>query len=345
VAGSETGTTASGQAVRATLGDTLRLAADVLQHPAFPADELEQIRRARLTSLQQQRTDPQAVASRTLGRHNNPYPPGDPRYVTTFDEDMAALNAATLERVSGFYREFFGASAAEIAVVGDFDPAEMRALLTDLFGQWKSPRPFTRVPQPFVPNKPAVLQVETPDRANAVLFGGEALRIHDLDPDFPALMLASYMLGDSANSRLMNRLRQKEGVSYSAGGYLQPNPFEANSTLGLYAIFAPENLPRVQAGVREELALVVKDGFNAAEVEEAKRGLLQERRLARAQDPTLAAALASQLYLGRTFELPARIDAAIQATTLEQVNAVVRKYVNPEELALAIAGDFAKTRK
>ncbi|HZQ62556.1 MAG TPA: pitrilysin family protein [Casimicrobiaceae bacterium] len=344
VGGGETGVSATGHTVREKLPDTLRLLAEIMREPAFPASELEQIKRARLTSLQQQRSDPQSVAVRALQRHNNPYPPGDPRYATTVDEDIAALDAATIDKVQRFYQQFYGPARAEIALVGDFDPATMRTLLNELFGDWKPAAPFARVPQPFIPNKAADIRLETPDRANAVLIGNEALQLNDDSPDYPALLVASYMLGESSNSRLFNRLRQKEGLSYSVGDFLQMNAFEPNSALGLFAIFAPQNLERVRAGMREELARIVTQGFNEAEVVEARRGLLQERRLQRAHDGALVSGLTNQLYLGRTFRKSAEIDAAIEAMTADQVNAAVRKYVKPDELALAFAGDFAKAQ-
>ncbi|MEO5786291.1 MAG: pitrilysin family protein, partial [Casimicrobiaceae bacterium] len=344
VGGSETGASASVQTVREHLADTVRLAAEVLREPAFPPAELEEIRRARLTALEQARADPQAIASRTLQRQNNPYPPGDPRYAPTFDEEIAALKAVKIDDLQRFYSQFYGPAKGEIAIVGDFDPAAMRTLLTELFGSWKPAAPFTRVPNPFIPNKAAAIQVETPDKANAVLLGGLSLPVNDQSADYPTLLLMSFMLGDSSNSRLLNRLRQKEGVSYSAGQYLSVSSFELNSTLGVYAIFAPQNLARVRKGIEEELALAVKDGFTEAEVEEAKRGLMQERRLQRAQDGAIAGALTSQLYLGRNFGRTAEVDAAIQAATAEQVNAVARKYLKPDELATVFAGDFAKVK-
>ncbi len=345
VSGSETSVSASAQTVREHLAETVRLMAEVLRQPAFPAPDLEEIRRARLTGLEQQRSDPQAVAVRALQRHNNPYPAGDPRYAPTLDEDIAALNAASIDKVRHFYDEFYGPARAEVALVGDFDPAEVRALLTQVFGDWKPAAPFTRVPSPWIANVAAAIRLETPDRANAVLFGSMAMPVNDDSPDYPALLVMNFMLGESSNSRLLNRLRQKEGVSYSAGEFLSINSFEPNSSLGVYAIFAPQNLERVRTGLREELERAVKDGFNDAEVEEAKRGLLQERRLQRAQDAALAGGLTSQLYLGRTFGKSAEIDAAIEAMTASQVNAVTRKYVKPAEFAFAFAGDFAKAKQ
>ena len=86
----------------------------------------------------------------------------------------------------------------------------------------------------------------------------------------------------------------------------------------------------------------MKDGFTEAELADAKRSLLQARRIARAQDPSLASGLLSQAYLGRTWDYAQKIDAGIAAVTLEQANATLRKYVDPQAFAYSYAGDFAK---
>jgi zinc protease len=342
VSGSQTGAAASAQTYRQQLPDVLRLTAEVLRDPAFPANELDEFKRARATQLEASRTDPQAIASRAISRHANPYPVGDPRYVPTLEESITNNNAVTQDDVKRFHRDFYGASNAELAIVGDFDVDATRALVTQLFGDWKSPAAYTRVPDPFRPNQPAALRLVVPDKANAWLFGVERIPVNDLDPDYPALLVMSFILGDSSSARIPERLRQKEGLSYGAATYFQPSSIDANSTIGSYAIFAPENLTRVRTGFSEEFERAVKDGFTDAEVAEAKQGVLQERLLSRTDDGRLAGALSNQAFLGRTFATSGGVDAAIAKLTPSQVNAVLRKYLKPAEFAYAFAGDFDK---
>ena len=83
-------------------------------------------------------------------RHMSPYPKGDVRYVETPDESLAELQGRRRSTdARKFYGDFYGASNAELAIVGDFDPKEARRLAAELFGDWKSPRAFARVPQPY----------------------------------------------------------------------------------------------------------------------------------------------------------------------------------------------------
>jgi zinc protease len=342
ISGSETETSAHGQTVRTHLPDLLRLTAEALREPAFPPTEFEKLKREQLTALEEQKTDPEAIAQRALQRWNNPYPKGDVRYVPTLDEEMAEIRNAKLDDVKRFYARFVGGASAELAVVGDFDPAATKALVTELFGSWKSPSPYTRVPIPYRAPAPTVLTADTSDKANATMFAKVALRINDRSDDLPALILADRILGGSSESRIPDRVRQKEGLSYSIQTWLSPNSFEDNSQFNLYAIFAPQNRERLSKAIGEELARAMKDGFTDAELADAKRSLLQARRIARAQDPSLAGGLLSQAYLGRTWDYAQKIDAGIAAVTLEQANAALRKYVDPQALAWSYAGDFAK---
>ncbi len=342
VSGTQTGASASGQTYREQLPDVLRLVAEVLREPAFPASELDTLKRQRFAQLEAERTDPRSIARRALARHGNPYPVGDPRYAPTLEESIADNDAVNLDAVRRFHAQFYGASNAELAIVGDFDPEATRALVTELFGQWKSPSPYARVPEPFVPNQPAALRFAVPDKANAFLLGVERIPLDDLNPDYPALIVASFILGDSSSARIPDRLRQKEGLSYGAGTFFQPSAIDANSAIGAYAIFAPENLAKVRTGFSEEFDRAVKGGFTDAEVAAAKTGVLQARHLGRTEDGRIAGALTSQEFLGRTFAISGAVDAAIEKLTPQDVNAALRKYFKPGEMSYAFAGDFDK---
>ncbi len=345
VGGGQSAVTATGQTVRANLAPTLDLVAEILHQPSFPASELETLRRARIAGLEQDRSDPRAIALRTINRYDNPYPRGDERYAPTFDEEIGDLQTPNVDALKRFYTQFYGASAAEIGIVGDFDPAEVKAQLERLFGRWSTPTPFTRVPRPLVVKRPAATPIETPDKANAFLTGQTSFAMSDKDPDYPAMLLADYIFGGSTNSRLWNRIRQKDGLSYGIGTGLRASSFEPNSSIVINAIFAPENLPRLRGGVQEEIERVLRDGFNAPEVADAKRALLQERRLARSQDATLAATLLEQAYVGRTFAYSGEVDRTIEALTAEQVTDAFRRRVKADAFAFVFAGDFARTKK
>jgi zinc protease len=338
--------TLSVETIRENLPAVLRLAAEVLREPAFPASEFEELKLENLAAIEQQKSEPDALASNFYSRHMNPYPKGDPRYVETFDESAAAYRDATLESARGFYAGYYGASNGELAVVGDFDEAEVGALAAELFGRWKSPVPFTRVPQPHQEVPAASDALETPDKANAFFIAGQNLKIRDEDPDYPALVLGNYMLGGGfLNSRLAVRIRQKDGLSYGVGSQLSASPLDESGSFTTYAIYAPQNAAKLETAVKEEIARVLKDGFEAKELEEARSGWLQSRQVSRAQDASLARTLSTELYLNRTLAWDAAFEAKVAALTREQILAAMRRHLDLSKMSFVRAGDFAKKEK
>lgn len=333
---------ASIETVRENLAASLKLVAEVLRHPSFPQEEFEQLRRAALTGLEGQKSDPGSLASIELSRHLNPYPPGHWNYTATLDDRAARLKALNLDNVERCYADFFGASNSEMVVVGDFDPDEITGLAQSLFGDWKSPLAYTRIPARYFEVPPIDRTIDTPDKANAAFRAGMNLMLRDDDPDFPALVLGNFLLGGGSDSRLSRRIREQEGLSYSVGSLLSADSFDAKGIFGVYAIYAPQNRARVESAVIEEIRKALADGFTRDEVESAKRGLLESRRVSRNQDGSLAGRLLSYLVLDRTLQWDIEFERRIAALTPKETLEALRRHIDPAKFSMVKAGDFTK---
>ena len=330
--------------VREHLPAVLALLGRVLRTPTFPADALDEARRQALTGIERQRKEPEAVIGNALDRLGNPYPRGDLRYESTFDEAVQDIQAVTAEQLRAFHRSFYSAAQAEFAAVGDIDPAAVQAALQQAFGDWKQPaagpRAYARVPRPLVPVPAQRLVLNTPDKQNANFLAVLPLPLNDTHPDYPALQLANFIFGSGGSSRLWKRIRETEGLSYGVGSGVQWSQRDLNSRWTSSAIFAPQNLPRVEAAWREELVRALQDGFTQAELDEARSALLNMRRLGRAQDAAVASQAVRNLELGRRFALSQQVDDKLAAVTLAQVNAAWRLYIDPARVAVAWGGSF-----
>jgi zinc protease len=326
------------------LPEVITLVGRLLREPDLSPQALDELQRQFLAGLERQRKEPQAVVANRLGRLGNPYPRGDPRYASTFDESEEDIKAVTPERLRAFHRRFYSAGLGEFSAVGAMDvPAVQKALKTAL-GGWTQPAAgpdtFARIPRPLVKVPPERFVERTPDKANAVLLGQLALPLSDRHPDHPALLLANAIFGQDGNSRLWKRIRGAEGLSYGVGAGVNFSPLDDNSIWSVSAIFAPQNQAKVEAAFREELARSLKEGFTEAELAETRDGLLNSRRLGRSQDGAVADRLLSNLYLGRTWAVTQALDDALSSTTLAQVNAAWRKAMDPQRLVMGWGGDF-----
>ncbi len=334
------------QTTREHLAEALKLAAHVLKEPAYPASEFEQLRKQIQVGLESSRAEPQAVAARALATHFNLYPRGDIRHVNTLEEDIADVQAVRLEDVVAFHREFHNTSPAEMAIVGDFDPKEVVPLVDALFGKWTAPARVAPILRRHAEVAPLTKTIDTPDKENGFYLARMNLDLNLEDPDYPALMLANYVFGEGGlKSRLMDRIRQKDGLSYGGGSDLSAGDLDRAGSFSVSAIAAPQNLKKLDAAVRDELARALKDGFTAAELADAKSGLMQQRLQNRANDAVLASGWTGFLYRGRTYEWSAELERKLMAVTLPQMNAAFRKALDPAKLSVVMAGDQSKAGK
>src|SRR5437867_4229395 len=324
------------------LAGALRLVAEALREPAFPPAEFDEMKRAAITGAEAQRTDPAALAGVRLARHLHLYPKGHPLYTPTIEERIEKLRAARLGDAEACYRELFGATGADFAAVGEFDPGETARLVEELFGAWRTLLPFERVPARYFDRPAFENAFVTPDKANAVLRAGLNVRMRDDHPDYPAVTLANYLLGGPSTARVPVRVREKEGLSYSTYTTFSSSPFDESAEFRVASIFAPQNRDRVERAIREELERAVRAGFTAGEVEEGRKSLLEARRMARTQDRALVGRLGTYLFAKRTFAWDIEFEAKIAALTADQVNAAFRQHIDPARLSVIVAGDFQK---
>jgi zinc protease len=321
---------------------TLRLVAEALREPAFAPQEFEQMKRAALVGAESQRNEPSSLAGVRLARHLAEYPAGHPHYTPTVDERIQWMRKTTLEDALACYRELFGATGADFVAVGDFDAHALARAVEELFGDWRTPRPFERVPSRHFERPALENELVTPDKANAALRAGINLRMRDDHPDFPALILANHLLGGSSTARVPARVREKEGLSYSTYTTFNSSALDESSTFRIASTFAPANRDRVERAIREELERAVREGFSAAEVEAGKKSVLETRRLGRAQDRSLAGRLGHYLFVKRTFAWDVDFEKKIAALTAAQVNAAVKRHIDPSRLSVVVAGDLKK---
>ncbi len=330
------------ETIRENLPAVLRLVGEVLRMPAFDTTEFELLRSENLAQLDEQRSEPTALGSIAFQRALNPWPDDDPRATLTIEGQVASYRGARLSELREFYR-LYGADHGQLAVVGDFDVADTRRLADSLFGAWKSPAPFERIPAVYQDPGPQKVVLKTPDKANAFFLAGMNLALRNDDSVFAPLVLGNYMMGGGfLNSRLAVRIRQHDGISYGVGSNLGASSLDRSGAFQTFAIYNPENVVRLETAFNEEVARVLQSGYTADELDKARQGWLQQRELGRARDASLAGTLADQLFTGRTMSYEANLDRQVGTLTVAQVNAAVRQFIDPAKFIVVEAGDFDK---
>ena len=287
-------------------------------------------------------TEPQMQASSVLSRAMSSYPEGDVRYVKTLDETIAELEGLSLDQITDVYENQMAAATGEISIVGDFDPDSAVKSLETILGDWKggiAHNPIVR--EASSEQTGDKVNVKTPDKANAVFLAGMVISMNEEDVDSDALTIANFIFGGgSLSSRLGDRIRQKEGLSYGVGSSISIPSEGTDSRFMINAITNPENIDAVETAVMEELNRFLKDGPTDEEVESARVAWLESRKVSRSSDRSIAGQLSNNSYLNRTFKYTAEREKRISELTAADIKAAFAKHIEVDQLVIVRAGDF-----
>jgi zinc protease len=248
----------------------------------------------------------------------------------------------TLDQLKSVYQQQMSASHAEIAIVGDFEVESAMSAVREILKGWKSETPWKEISREARADVEAKKQdIVTPDKANAVFLAGLSFAMNDDHPDAAALQLGNFILGGGTlSSRLGDRIRQNEGLSYGVNSSVSIPSTGNDARFGINAITNPANMNAVEKAAMEELERFLKDGPTAKELSDAQTAWLESRKVSRSSDGAIAAQLISNLHLSRKFARDAEEERRISVLTPEQVREAFRRHIDPAKLVVVRAGDL-----
>lgn len=317
---------------------------DMLLNPKFSEADFQKIIQQSISGLEEEENDPQSVAGNKLNQLNSNYPATHPYYAASTQENIAYLKAMKLSDVKSFYDKFYGANNGIGSFVGACTIAEVSKSLESMLGKWNSKTPYSKVNEKYFDVKQKTEIVQIADKTNANCLGNINLNISMQHPDFPAVYIANTLLGGGAflSSRIAQRLREQEGMSYGAGSYISADYDNNFGYWGLYAIFNPTYRSRLDSALLDEIHMALEKGFTKDELEKAKVSWMQQQNSMLGMDNSLASLFSSYLSNNRDLKDRKAFQAKVNALTVDQVNAALRKYFDLSKLIIVYAGDFNK---
>ena len=331
------------QVKKENLAAALKLLAQILREPSFPEAEFEILKRENLETYNKNKTEPQALASTALRRKLTPYEKSDIRYVPTLEESIGRIEAVKLDDVKKVYAQI-GSGNGDLAIVGDFDPEPTLNTVAGMLKGWEVAVPYRRIDRSYkFEGKGGKETIPTPDKANAVYLAGIMYPLTDSDPEYPAMQIGNYLLGGAAlASRLSNRVRGEEGLSYGIGSMFSADPEDKTSRMMIFAITNPKNMEKVDTIIAEEIGKFLKEGVGHSELGEGKKAYVESLKVQRSNDGTIASQLANGLYYGRTFQYYADLEKKILDLQEVDLQNAYKKILDPAKLVIIHAGDFGK---
>lgn len=323
------------------LDSLLDLTVEIFREPSFDEDEFAEYQRAQIAQLQQGRNQPQVRASNRLGQVLGHPDPDHPEHTPDLDQLIEQFSEIEAEDLADFHEAFYGAQDASLILVGPVESEEVLTALEEGFGDWTAASPYQRIASIDHELDPETHEIETPDQSNAMLVGAQRLSVGVNHEDYPALTLGNYMLGGGfLSSRLQERIRNEEGISYGVGSGLDADEHEDTGVFQVMAMFNPANRGRLEQAMQEELERVVEEGYTEEELEAARDGLLNEREVSRSNEGELISQLNTLLATDREVLWEAEFEDRLRELEVDEVNQAMARHLDPDALVWVIAGDL-----
>ncbi|KAF2512780.1 insulinase family protein [Flavobacterium zhairuonense] len=324
--------------------EVMGIVADLLANSTFPENELTKTIAEYNTYLEANLNDPQSVAFTEVNRQTTKYPKESIFYTPTIQEQMDAFKKIKQSEIVDFYTNILGGNNGIGSVVGDLDPKTTGEILESTFGKWNSKSKYELALPTYFETTKEDKDIITPDKENAVALGRISFKMKRNSADYPAFVMANEILGSGGflSARIPMRLREKEGISYSAGSFIDVPITNDVAAWSYYAFLNPTKKNAVESAAKEEIAKALKDGFTAEELKSNLVSWQNERKTRLGTDYTLMELTNTYLQYGIPLEDYDDLETKVKALKVEEVNSVLRKYLSLDKMTSIYAGDFNK---
>jgi zinc protease len=317
--------------------EVMALVAEIIRAPSLPEDELETRKGEVLTMLRQDEDNPGVRATEALMAllYPAPHPYGRPAKGTA-----AVVEGLNRDGLAALHAARFAPSDMSAVIVGDVEPGHAETVVSRVFGEWKAPPPVP-VPASVLVPVTARRQVVIPmmNKAQADIAYGFAT-IRRSDPEYYACWLMNHAFGQySMSGRLGDSIRERQGMAYYAYSTLDANVMEG--PLLIRAGVGAANIDRAVASIDEEVRKLVTEGLTQKELDDSRRFLIYAMPRALETNAGIANYLQTAEFFGLGLDFDVRVPDLLRAVTLDQANAVAKKYLSVDRACVVIAGPYS----
>jgi len=322
------------------LDQALAVYSDIVLHPAFPASDLDRVRKIQLANIQQEKVQPFTMGLRVLPillyGTNHPY--GQPLTGSGTDASVAAMTRADLV---AFHRAWFKPNHGTIVAVGDITMPELKAKLERAFASWKpGDTPTKKVAEAASGPRRSVFILDRPGADQSYVLAGQLIA-PKANPDEVPFQLFNDAFGGAFVSRINMNLREDKHWSYGSFSF----PIDARGPR-MWMVMAPVQTDKTKESIAEaakELRQVVADKpLGTAEIANAKDRMIKTLAGRWETSAAVASALGEMVTFGLPDDYYVTYADAVRRTTDAQVNATAKKFVDPSRLVWVVIGDRAK---
>lgn len=315
----------------AILKPALKTFTQVLSKPDFPQKALQRVRKQLLTGLQQQEQDPGAIASKAFFRALY----GNHPYASPSKGTIASVKGMQRKALIDFYRRYYVARNAVIAIVGALDIEAAKRMAEEVTAGLAAGSHAAALPPPAPLEKAKAEHIEYPSTQTHLLMGQPGVARGDADY-FP-LYVGNHILGGSGfGSRITEEVREKRGLSYSAYSYFSPMRAAGPFVLGLQT--RNDSADKARKVLRETLEKFRNEGPTAKELEAAKKNITGGFPLKVDSNSDILGYIAMIGFYGLPLDYLDNFNATIEAVTQQQIRDAFQRRVDPARMVTVTVG-------
>ena len=326
----------SGRALVDDLPRVMDVMAEMLRAPAFDPEEFQKARSQVAADVQRRMEKTSARASMALSQRL--FPEGHPNHNPSPETVLQRLRGLAIEDVRDYHETHFGATEWTLAVVGDLDHEEVGTVVEESFDGWAphdAPAVYDTDADPAEVGRSVVPK---PDKSNVDVRLGHALPLRRDDDDYAALYVGNYILGGNFAARLMSVVRDELGLTYSIRSSLSGVTTRYGGSWQTSVTLSHDALDEGIAATRDVIREFVETGVTADELDAKKTTITGSYTVGLATTERLAQSILTNAERGFDVSYLDTFPKEIRALTLEEVNAAVRRYFEPDAIQEALAG-------
>ncbi|MCZ6506458.1 MAG: pitrilysin family protein, partial [Acidobacteria bacterium] len=313
--------------------EVLGLLAEILRHPVFDQGKLEVAKNQANTAIARQNDSPQAILFREFAKvllgEESPY---------TRPDTYTSIASITRDDLLAFHQQYFQPNNIILGIVGDFDTEEVVEQVKAVFGDWPAGAMVEKFEGGYrTEPSPGVAYVEKNDMTQSMIVMGH-LGVRRDSPDFYAIEVFNEVLGGGFSSRLFSRVRSQKGLAYAVSGSLG-SKWDREGRFQLFTTTKTETTgAAIEALILEARNVAGDEPPTEKEVTRAKQAILSSFVFTSDSPREILDQQLTYEYYGYPLDWLARYIDGIRAVTTEQVQAVGRRYVEPEAFAIVVVG-------
>ncbi|MBQ4913627.1 insulinase family protein [Maribacter sp. MMG018] len=324
------------------VNEVVALLAEELRYPLFDAKEFDLLKQQIIGSIKRGISDPATQGSIALSQAI--YPEGHPNYKYDVQSTIKNIEKATLNELKTFHSNYFGTKGMHLVVVGDVDTNELYKSLKKAFKGWNGGQVSSSTYKE--PSKTSALEkvVTIPQKPSAQLFIGQYTGIKRTDKDYVPFYMATSILGGGFSGRLMRTVRDVEGLTYSIGAGHSGHENSGGHWL-VYATFNPSLFQKGLDATMVQIKKWVNEGVTKEELAAKKSNITGSFKVSLETTSGLSRTILSFLQRGWEPDYIDQYPKDVESVTLDQVNAAIKKYIDPDNLIVIKSGSLDKEGK